>query len=178
MWGLISGGQLPLANFLERLSSTANRNSYNVSATLGLASMASLGICKMHTDRNSCRPQPPFHSSLAGLDPLPNAKRRNGLVKWGWGGGGGGGCAVQDPRIIGEIVVLIRTSNYHKKQIRIISLIAPLSQFASILENEAEKKLGVTLDEVLEFHRDNYLCRLRDMTFLKMSKFRQKIEEL
>ncbi len=30
----------------------------------------------------------------------------------------------------------------------------------SILENEAEKKLGVTLDEVLEIHRDSYLCML------------------
>ncbi len=49
---------------------------------------------------------------------------------------------------------------------------------ASILENEAEKKLGVTLDEVLEIHRDSYLCRFCDMTLLKMSELRQKIEEL
>ncbi len=48
----------------------------------------------------------------------------------------------------------------------------------SILENETEKNLGVTLDEVLEIHRDSYLCRLCDMTFLKMSELHQKIEEL
>ncbi len=92
--------------------------------------------------------------------------------------GGGWGCAVQDPRIPGEIAVLIRTPNYHKTQIRTVSLIALLSQFTFILENEAEKKLGVTLDEVLEIHRDSYLCRLCDMTFLKMSELRQKIEVL
>ncbi len=57
-------------------------------------------------------------------------------------------------------------------------MITLLSQFASILENEAEKKLEVTLDEVLEIHRDSYLCRLCDMTFLKMSELRQKIAEL
>ncbi len=48
----------------------------------------------------------------------------------------------------------------------------------SILENEAEKKLGVTLDEVLKIHRDSYLCMLCDMIFLKMSELRQKIAEL
>ncbi len=57
-------------------------------------------------------------------------------------------------------------------------LIALLSQFNSILENEAEKKLGVTLDEVLEIHRDSYLSRLCDMTFLKMSELHQNIAEL
>ncbi len=61
--------------------------------------------------------------------------------------------------------MLIRTPNYHKTLIRTVSLIALPSQFAFILENEAEKKLGVTLDEVLEIHRDSYLCRLCDMTF-------------
>ncbi len=53
--------------------------------------------------------------------------------------------------------MLIVTPNYHKTRIRIVVLIALLSQFTSILENEAEKKLGLTLDEVLEIHRDSYL---------------------
>ncbi len=73
--------------------------------------------------------------------------------------------------------MLIMTPNYYKTQIRSVSLIALLSQYTSILEDEAEKKLGVTLDEVLEIHRDSYLCRLYDMTFLKMSELRQKIAE-
>ncbi len=47
----------------------------------------------------------------------------------------------------GGNVVLIMTPNYHKTQIRSIALIALLSQFAPILENEVEKKFGVTLDE-------------------------------
>ncbi len=56
--------------------------------------------------------------------------------------------------------------SYLKTRIRRVALIALLSQFASTLENEAEEKLGVTLDEGLEIHRDSYLCRLCDMTFL------------
>ncbi len=83
-----------------------------------------------------------------------------------------------DLRIPGEIAVLIRIPNYYNTRIRTVLLIVPISQFSSILENKAEKKLGVTLDEVLEIHRDSYLCRLCDMTFLKMSELRQKIEEL
>ncbi len=51
--------------------------------------------------------------------------------------------------------MLIMTPNYHKMQIRSVALIALLLQFTSILENEAEKKLGLTLDEVLEIHRDS-----------------------
>ncbi len=88
------------------------------------------------------------------------------------------GCTVPDPRITGENAVLIMSPNYHKTRIRSVALIALLSQFASILENEAEKKLGVTLDELLEIHRDSYLCRLCDMTFLKISQLHQKIAEL
>ncbi len=38
-------------------------------------------------------------------------------------------------------------TNYHKTRIRSIALITLLSQFAPILENEVEKKFGVTLDE-------------------------------
>ena len=82
-----------------------------------------------------------------------------------------GECAVQDPRIPGGK----HSVDHHKTRIRSVALIALLSQFASILENEAEKKLGVTLDEVLEIHRDSYLCRLCDMTFLKMSELGQNI---
>ncbi len=59
--------------------------------------------------------------------------------------------------------MLIIALNYHKTRIRSIALNALLSQFASILENEAEKKLGVTLDEILEIHRDRYLCRFCDI---------------
>ncbi len=83
------------------------------------------------------------------------------------------GCAVLGPH-----AVLIRTPNYHKTRIRTVSLIALLSQFTFILKNEAEKKLRMTLDEVLEIHRDSYLCRLCYMPFLKTSEFRQEIEEL
>ncbi len=71
--------------------------------------------------------------------------------------------------------MLIMKPNYHKTRITSIALIALFSQFASILENEDKKKLGVTLDEVLEIHRDSYLCRLCDMTFSKMSELCQKI---
>ncbi len=71
--------------------------------------------------------------------------------------------------------MLIIALNYHKTLIRSIALIALLSQFASILENEAEKKLGVTLDEILEIHRDRYLCRFCDIIFLKMSEICQNI---
>ncbi len=56
--------------------------------------------------------------------------------------------------------MLICTPNYHKTGIRTVSLIALLSQFASILENEAEKKLGVTWDEVLEIHRDSTIKKI------------------
>ncbi len=55
--------------------------------------------------------------------------------------------------------MFIVTPNYHKMRIRSVALIALLSQFASILENEAEKKLGVTFHEVLEIHRDSNLCK-------------------
>ncbi len=58
---------------------------------------------------------------------------------------------------LGENTVLIITPNYHKTLIRTVTLIALLSQFASILVNEADTLLGVTLDEVLEIHRDTYL---------------------
>ncbi len=36
------------------------------------------------------------------------------------------------------------------------------AEVASILENEVEKKLAVILDEVVEIHRDSYLCRICD----------------
>ncbi len=39
-----------------------------------------------------------------------------------------------------------------------------------IAPNYHKTKLGVTLYEVLEIHRDSYLCRICDMTFLKMSE--------
>ncbi len=68
-------------------------------------------------------------------DPLSNAKRGKGLVKWG-------GCTVPDLQIPGENEVLIVTPNYNKTWIRSVALIALLSKFAFILENEAEKKLS------------------------------------
>ena len=68
--------------------------------------------------------------------------------------------------------MLIMTPNYHKMRIRSVVLIALLSQFAFILENEAEKKFW------MEIYRDSYLFRLCDMTFFKVSELHQKIAEL
>ncbi len=58
------------------------------------------------------------------------------------GGGGGGGGLYRTHEFLGGNT---RTPNYHKTRIRTVTLIALLSQLASILENEAEKKLGVNL---------------------------------
>ncbi len=94
--------------------------------------------------------------------------------------------------------MFIIAPNYHKTQIKSVALTAHLSHSSlfnwlcstrtscylyrsdlygsfsrgdlSILEKEAE--------EVVEIHRDSYLCRLCDMTFLKISELRQKIAEL
>ncbi len=75
-----------------------------------------------------------------------------------------GGCAVPDTRIPGENVVLIIAPNYHKSRIRSVCDVLS-AEVAYLSWNEAEKKLGVTLDEVLEIHKDSYLCRFHDMTF-------------